>query len=83
MQTQDQALTEVYLRTRALYKSDQVVKGCRTLRIGLKVHAVIASRYVSEGHLRVSTEDAENWWQLLEKVAIIVRVDLPYNYRGL
>ncbi len=33
---------------------------------------------MSEGHLNVSAEGAANWWRLLEKVAVIVIVDLLY-----
>ncbi len=40
---------------------------------------VTGAPYVSEVHLRVSVEDAENWWKPLEKVAIIVTVDLLYT----
>jgi hypothetical protein len=45
----------------------------QTLKRGLQVNAVMASWYVLEGPLKVI---AENWWQLLEKVAIIVIVGL-------
>jgi hypothetical protein len=53
-----------------------MVKGSRPLRRGLQVRAKIASRCVSDKHLYVSAWGARNWWQLLEMVAIIVRVDL-------
>ncbi len=65
----------MYLRKRAFYtrKSDQVVKRCRPLRRGLQVHAVM-----SEGHVDVRAEDTVNLWRLLEKVVIIVVVDLRH-----
>ncbi len=37
---------------------------------------VMASRCMSVGHVGVSTEGIANWWRLLEKVAVIVIVDL-------
>ncbi len=39
---------------------------------------LMESLRVSEGHLRLSAEGAENWWRLLEKVAIIVIEDLLF-----
>ncbi len=38
------------------------------------------SQCVSEGHLDVCAKGAGNWWCLLEKVAIIMRVGLLYEY---
>ncbi len=52
-------------------KWDQVVKVWGPLKEGLRVCPVVAGRYVSEEHL---DERAENWWRLLQKVAIIVSV---------
>jgi hypothetical protein len=51
----------MYLRKGALYthKQDQVVKGCRYLRSGLLVRAVIVCRYMSEGHFIESAEGAQ------------------------
>jgi hypothetical protein len=43
-----------------LEKSDQVLKGFRPLRSGFQVGAVMASLYVSIGHLRVSAEGVVN-----------------------
>ncbi len=65
----------MYLPDGALntHKQDQVKKVCGPLKRGLQVRTVVASWYVSEGHL---DDSAGNWWRLLEKVAIIVRVDL-------
>ncbi len=34
-----------------------------------------AGRYVLEGHLDVSTQGITNCWRLLEKIALIMRVD--------
>ncbi len=36
----------------------------------------MASKYVSEGHLDVSTEGAAILWWLLKEVAIIINLDL-------
>ncbi len=58
------------------HKSDQVMTECRPLRRGLQLQAVMASWYMSEGHFGVRAQGAANWWQLLEKVAIIIIVDL-------
>ncbi len=40
--------------------------------------AIVASRYVSKGHLDANAEGVVNWWQSLEKVAeiIVVSIDL-------
>jgi hypothetical protein len=67
----DQTLTEVYLQNGALYthKSDQVVEVSGPFGEGLQVRDLTPHRYVSVGHNRVSTEGANLWWQLLEKVA--------------
>ncbi len=53
-----------------------MVKGWRPTRRGLQVCAVVPNWYVSDGHLDESAEGAPNWWELLEKVAIIVGIDL-------
>ncbi len=53
-----------------------MVKGYGPLRKGLQMRPVLANQYVSEGHYRVRAEGAANWWQLLEKIAVIVIVDL-------
>ncbi len=37
---------------------------------------------MSEGRLRVSTEGAENWWRLLEKVAIVGIVKRPLGHHN-
>jgi hypothetical protein len=37
---------------------------------------VMVSRCVSEGLLDVNTKGAVNWWRLLKKVALTMRVDL-------
>jgi hypothetical protein len=55
-----------------------VVKECKPLRRGIQVQAIMASRNISEGSFRCKGLGAANWWRLLEKVAIIVRVDLLY-----
>ncbi len=75
MPTKDQTLTEMYFCKGLLYscKSDLVEKGCRPLRIGLQV---CASWYLSERHLKESAEVTKNLQLLLEKVAIIIIVDL-------
>jgi hypothetical protein len=41
---------------------------------------VIATWYMSEGHLEVIALGAENWWRLLEKVTPIVSEDLLFIY---
>ncbi len=55
-----------------------MVKGCRPLRRSLQVRTVMG--YMLEEYLNVSALGAANWWRVLEKVAIIVRVDLLKYY---
>ncbi len=38
----------------------------------------MVSQYVAKGHLDEIAEDIANWWCLLEKVSIVIIVDLPY-----
>ncbi len=61
------------------HQSDQIVKKCGPLRRGLEVRFVRASWFVPERHLGVSAEEAANCLRLLEKVAIIIAVDLLYS----
>ncbi len=44
------------------------------VRFTIQVQTVMSSQYMSKGHFR---EDTKNWCQPLEKVAIVVIVDLP------
>ncbi len=46
------------------------------MQISKKRVTGVCCRCVSEGHFNESAEDAANWYWLLEKVAIIVIVDL-------
>ncbi len=55
-----------------ILKLNQVVEGASILEKGYKC----ASQYMAEGHLNERAEGAENLWRLMEKVAIIVIVDL-------
>ncbi len=52
------------------------MEGYGPLRRGLQVGSVMASRYMSEGHLDVNAKGAANWLRLMEKVAKVTRVDL-------